>query len=81
METDRYLTLARQKLLVELILLLYISFSLIIKLRQVRNKDDKRGKTIEEESKKTKVSQGKMKSSNTIMEKKDKGVMKKESGG
>jgi hypothetical protein len=54
---------------------------LIIKLRQVSNKDDKRGKTIEEELKKTKVSQGKMKSSNTIMEKKAKGVMKKESGG
>jgi hypothetical protein len=52
---------------------------LIIKLRQVRNKDDKRGKTIEQESKKTKVSQGKMKSSNMIMEKKAKG--KKESGG
>jgi hypothetical protein len=41
----------------------------------------KGGKTIEEELKKTKVSQGKMKSSNTIMEKKAKGVMKKESGG
>lgn len=54
---------------------------MIIKLRQVRNKDDKRGEKIKEESKKTKVSQGKMKSSNTIMEKKAKGVMKKESGG
>ncbi len=50
---------------------------MIIKLRQVRNEDDKRGKTIKQESKKTKVSQGKMKSSNMITEKKAKGVMKK----